>query len=135
MKLLSTSDLDIVKILNDVRKGIYIMQCKENSEYFRFGAIGVQRDSNTGIKRLGQCVLIEEGKVITTYEYICMIRYPESFDREQLKSHERILKEILIGKDGTFFSSRKPRVDAFLSKDTDQVRKLFLDFYKSTVAP
>jgi hypothetical protein len=94
MPLLTSSQLDSVKELWEVKHGVYVMQSVDDPSLFRFGSLGL-KSANPAIVRLGQCHVPDPedpAQIKTRWRYV-LIDHMEGPDTPEIRLAEKALKE------------------------------------------
>ena len=124
---LSKHEIDSVSYLNKVCKAVYLMQSATEPNLFRFGGIGVRSgQSNTAIRRLGQCTKTEVMPV-QSWIYLAMIELPTNTPPEEVRRLEKLIRIHLIGHNGAFRKARIDNKDLFKHSNKKTVVYKFLE--------
>ena len=107
MERFCTVDLDRISKVSEVKRGIYVMQLTEGSQFiYRFGAVGINGKNNNALRRLGQ---IDEGK--TKWRYFSLISFLNEFPCKNIKMLENDLRAKFRQTGGLSFIQNKDRFE------------------------
>jgi hypothetical protein len=113
INFLNKKQCDSVRILEKITKAIYVMQCSQNKNKYRFGGIGV-KGKNSAMRRLGQCAKFDSAGKSCTWKFIIIAELSPKTKPVKVRLIENQLRKEFIGKDiGIFKTTRSLKKDEF----------------------
>jgi len=132
IKFLSSGELNSVAYLSSVRKAVYMMQCIDDKNLYRFGGIGaIEGNANTPIRRLGQCSESSNGSIDCQWTYIAMALCHVEKSGQDIRNLEKLIRNYLFINPGNLKDDRILRRDLFSTEV--QKNKIIEQFKKALI--
>jgi hypothetical protein len=129
INIFNKTKFDSVRILEKITKAIYVMQCSQNKNKYRFGGIGI-KGKNSAIRRLGQCAKFDSAGKPRTWKFIIIAELSPKTKAVKVRQIENQLRKEFIGKEvGIFKTTRTLKKDEFYFHNENVVVKVFKSFF------